>query len=145
MANDPNDWNKRLAALQNKQDPNSIDQNDLNNRLGALQAYQKKDVNPNATTDDLWNRLNKLDTNNVNNDINPYNQTGIQYKNKQSLQNSKLAEHQADALLGQIGDELNLEKSAPKGMESEIKNSFLLLLSACNMKMMQFFLFLCLS
>ena len=117
MAADPNDWNKRLAALQNKKDPDSIKVDDLNNRLGALKAAQKKDVNPNATNNELWDRLNNLDSSAQ---INPYNQTGVHYQNKQFQKNSKLAEHQTDALLNQIGDELNLDKSAPKGIHSFI-------------------------
>eukprot|EP01084_Bolivina_argentea_P097386 175065_1 len=110
MADDPNDWNKRLKALQNKGNPENINPNDLNNRLNNLQQYQKKDINPNATNDDLWNRLNNLDALNVNNDINPY-QPAIQNKNKKAVQNSKLAEHKTDSLLNRMADEINLEKT----------------------------------
>ena len=112
MADDLSDWNKRLKALQNKPDPSSINQNDLNDRLSKLTAYQKKDIDPNATDNDLWNRLNKLDELNVNNDINPY-QPSIQNKNKQKVQNSKFSEHQTDALLNQMADEINLERTLP--------------------------------
>eukprot|EP01083_Nonionella_stella_P006054 17515_1 len=110
MATDPNDWNQRLNALQNKSGGDNINRGDLDNRLANLQQYQKKDVDPNATDNDLWNRLNHLDATNANNDMNPY-QPSIQNKNKKAVQNSKLSEHQTDALLNRMADEINLEKT----------------------------------
>jgi len=116
MADDLNDLNKRLQALQNKGNTKPISNESLNSRLSDLQAYQRKDVDPNATDDDLWSRLNQLDAENANNGLKPYS-AASQPKHKSK---SHLGEYQTDALLNRIGNELNLQSATnTQGISAE--------------------------
>ena len=113
MAHDDDDLAKRLQALQSSETGAAdFNEKDLNQRLEGLQSFQKQDVDPHATTDDLWNRFNQIQADNVHNDFNPY-KAPLQMKQPGAAKtHSKLAEHQTDALLNQMADEVYLEKSS---------------------------------
>ena len=82
----------------------------MNQRLHGLQSFQKRDVDPNATENELWQRFNNLEAENVNNDLNPY-KAPLQ-SNQPGSANANLPEHQADALLNQMADQVYLEKAS---------------------------------